>query len=68
MISRNHIIIDPDELEERCMDGKVVIGINKHLEICMMELNGSVSILKDEVYNFLEIHLRYYLLLLLLFY
>jgi exosome complex RNA-binding protein Rrp42 (RNase PH superfamily) len=68
VISRNHIIIDPDELEERCMDGKVVIGINKHLEICMMELNGSVSILKDEVYNFLEIHLRYYLLLLLLFY
>jgi hypothetical protein len=31
------------------MDGKVIIGINKHLEISMMELNGSVSILKDEV-------------------
>ena len=57
MISRNHIIIDPDELEERCMDGKVVIGINKHLEICMMELNGSVSILKDEVYDFLDFNL-----------
>lgn len=49
MIFSKYILVDPNELEERCMDGKLVIGMNKHREICTMQLSGNVLLLKDQV-------------------
>lgn len=31
------------------MDGKLVIGMNKHREVCAMQLSGNVLLLKDQV-------------------
>ncbi len=41
--------MDPTELEERCMDGKLVIGMNRHREVCTMQLSGNILLLKDQV-------------------
>ena len=44
-----YMLVDPTELEERCMDGKLVIGMNRHREICTMQLSGNILLLKDQV-------------------
>jgi exosome complex RNA-binding protein Rrp42 (RNase PH superfamily) len=31
------------------MDGKLVIGMNRHREICTMQLSGNILILKDQI-------------------
>lgn len=31
------------------MDGKLVIGMNKHREICAMQLSGNLLLHKDQV-------------------
>ncbi len=46
---RKYLLIDPTELEERCMDGKLVVGMNKHREISTMQLSGNILLLKDQV-------------------
>jgi len=43
------MLVDPSELEEKCMDGKLVVGMNRHREICTMQLSGNVLILKDQI-------------------
>jgi exosome complex component RRP45 len=45
----NYVLIDPLELEEKCCDGRFIIGMNKHREVCMMQLSGNVLMLKDQV-------------------
>ena len=47
---RKYLLVDPTELEEKCMDGKLVIGMNRHREICTMKLSGNLLLLKDQVY------------------
>lgn len=42
-------MVDPTELEEKCMDGKLVVGMNRHREICTMQLSGNMLLLKDQV-------------------
>lgn len=49
---RKYLLVDPTELEERCMDGKLVIGMNRHREICTMQLSGNILLLKDQVLLF----------------
>lgn len=44
-----YLLVDPTELEERCMDGKLVIGMNRHREVCTMQLSGNVLLLKDQI-------------------
>ncbi len=44
-----YLLVDPNEVEERCMDGKLIIGMNKHRELCMVQLVGNVLLLKDQV-------------------
>jgi len=44
-----YLLVDPSELEERCMDGKLVIGMNRHREICTMQLSGNILLLKDQI-------------------
>ena len=43
------MLVDPNELEEKCMDGKLVIGMNRHREICTMQLSGNMLLFKDQV-------------------
>lgn len=44
-----YLLVDPAEREERVMDGKMVIGMNKHREICMLQVTGQMLMLKDQV-------------------
>jgi len=44
-----YLLIDPTELEEKCMDGKLVIGMNKHRELSTMQLSGNILLLKDQI-------------------
>lgn len=41
--------MDPNEREERVMDGLLVIAMNKHREICTIQSSGGIMLLKDQV-------------------
>ena len=47
--SRKFLLVDPAEKEERVMDGKMVIGMNKHREICTLQMSGEMLLLKEQV-------------------
>ncbi|RNA07885.1 Exosome complex component RRP45, partial [Brachionus plicatilis] len=49
------LLVDPTELEEKCMDGKLVIGMNRHREICTMQLSGNMLLLKDQIKRCVDI-------------
>ncbi|KAI0226826.1 Exosome complex component RRP45 [Lamellibrachia satsuma] len=44
-----YLLVDPNEMEERVMDGKMVIGMNKHRELVTLQLTGSMLLHKDQV-------------------
>ena len=48
-VFRKYLLVDPSEREEKVMDGKMVIGMNKHREICTLHMAGSMLLLKDQV-------------------
>ncbi|CAF0706410.1 unnamed protein product [Brachionus calyciflorus] len=50
-----YLVVDPTELEEKCMDGKLVIGMNRHREICTMQLSGNMLLLKDQIKRCVDI-------------
>ena len=41
---RSMLILDPTDLEERVMEGKLVVGMNPYKEICVLHLAGSCSV------------------------
>ncbi|KAK7097276.1 exosome complex component RRP45-like [Littorina saxatilis] len=43
------LLIDPQEREERVTEGKMVIGMNKHREICMLQVTGQMLLHQDKV-------------------
>ncbi|XP_052077731.1 exosome complex component RRP45-like isoform X1 [Mytilus californianus] len=43
------LLVDPSDKEEKVMDGKMVIGMNKHREICSLQVTGQMLLLKDQV-------------------
>ncbi|XP_044157987.1 exosome complex component RRP45 [Bufo gargarizans] len=43
------LLVDPNEREERVMDGLLVIAMNKHREICTIQSSGGIMLLKDQV-------------------
>jgi len=43
------LLVDPSDKEEKVMDGKMVIGMNKHREICTLQVTGQMLLLKDQV-------------------
>ncbi|XP_060083983.1 exosome complex component RRP45-like [Ylistrum balloti] len=43
------LLVDPTDKEEKVMDGKMVIGMNKHREICTLQVTGQMLLLKDQV-------------------
>ncbi|KAI8798438.1 exosome complex component RRP45 [Biomphalaria glabrata] len=44
-----HMLVDPSEKEEKVMEGKMVIGMNKHREICTLQVTGQMLLLKEQV-------------------
>ena len=48
---RKYLLVDPNEMEERVMDGKMVIGMNKHRELVTLQLTGSMLLHKDQVWQ-----------------
>lgn len=48
-VARKYVLVDANEREERVMDGKMVIGMNKHREICTLQMTGSMLLLKEQV-------------------
>ncbi|XP_020957295.1 exosome complex component RRP45 isoform X2 [Sus scrofa] len=44
-----YLLVDPNEREERVMDGLLVIAMNKHREICTIQSSGGIMLLKDQV-------------------
>ncbi|KAG8454091.1 hypothetical protein GDO86_000651 [Hymenochirus boettgeri] len=44
-----YLLVDPSEREERVMDGLLVIGMNKHREICTIQSSGGIMLLKEQV-------------------
>ncbi|KAH9523114.1 Exosome complex component RRP45 [Bulinus truncatus] len=43
------MLVDPSEKEEKVMEGKMVIGMNKHREICTLQVTGQMLLLKEQV-------------------
>ena len=46
---REHMVLDPTLSEEAVMDGRMIIGMNVHREICAIQMIGGVVILPDQV-------------------
>ena len=46
---RKYLLVDPSLKEEKVTDGKMVIGMNKHREICTLQMTGSMLLMKDQV-------------------
>lgn len=46
---RTYLLVDPNEREERVMDGLLVIAMNKHREICTIQSSGGIMLLTDQV-------------------
>nr|XP_020863937.1 exosome complex component RRP45 isoform X4 [Phascolarctos cinereus] len=44
-----YLLVDPNEREERVMDGLLVIAMNKHREICTVQSSGGIMLLQDQV-------------------
>ena len=46
---RGYVLVDPSQTEETVMEGKLVVGMNIHREICVLGMAGGVAILPDQV-------------------
>ena len=46
---RKYLLVDPVDREEKVMDGRMVIGMNKHREICTLQITGQMLLMKDQV-------------------
>ncbi|XP_014700984.1 exosome complex component RRP45 [Equus asinus] len=44
-----YLLVDPNEREERVMDGLLVLAMNKHREICTIQSSGGIMLLKEQV-------------------
>lgn len=49
IFTRKYLLVDPTDKEEKVMDGKMVVGMNKHREICSLQVTGQMLLLKDQV-------------------
>ncbi|GAB1598430.1 exosome complex component RRP45-like isoform X1 [Argonauta hians] len=44
-----YVLVDPNEKEEKVMDGKMVIGMNKYREICTLQMAGDMLLMHDQI-------------------
>ena len=47
--------MDPSLEEEEVMEGKLVVGMNIHREICVLQLMGGVAILPEQVSSIMSL-------------
>ena len=47
----SYLLVDPNDREERVMEGLLVIAMNKHREICSIQSSGGIMLLKDQVWQ-----------------
>lgn len=45
------MVIDPTEREEIVANGVMVIAMNKHREICLLQMTGDMLLLQEQVYH-----------------
>lgn len=50
-----YILIDPTELEEHVMDGTLVVCMNRHKEVCIIQTTGNASLLREQISRCKEI-------------
>jgi len=43
------MVVDPTDIEEKTMDGKVIVGMNVHQEICCLQMAGKLLLEKEQV-------------------
>ena len=48
---REYLLVDPTLSEEAVMDGRLVVGMNIHREICALQMSGGVALLPELVWN-----------------
>lgn len=46
---RTCLFVDPTELEEKMVEGKIIVGANSHREICALHCSGNILIKKPQV-------------------
>ncbi|XP_029638761.1 exosome complex component RRP45 isoform X1 [Octopus sinensis] len=44
-----YVLVDPTEKEEKVMDGKMVIGMNKYREICTLQMAGDMLLMHEQI-------------------
>ncbi|XP_065890227.1 uncharacterized protein [Dysidea avara] len=51
----DYLLVDPTDKEEQVMDGRLIVGVNEHKEICALHLAGGVAILPEQIIRCFEI-------------
>ena len=49
MYCSEYVLVDPTLSEEAVMDGRMVVGMNIHREICALQMSGGVALLPELV-------------------
>jgi len=50
-LCRKFLLLDPSLLEEKVMDGLLVVAMNKHREICSLHVSGAVTVHQEMVFR-----------------
>ncbi|XP_063074345.1 exosome complex component RRP45 [Engraulis encrasicolus] len=45
----SYLLVDPTNIEEKLMEGLLVIAMNKHRELCFIQSSGGIMLLKKQV-------------------
>ena len=45
----NFMLVDPTQQEQLVADGMIIVAMNKHREVCMIETLGSVLLVLEQV-------------------
>ena len=56
MHCRGYVLVDPSLTEEAVMQGRLVVGMNIHREICVLGMAGGVAILPEQVRTHRIVH------------
>lgn len=43
------LLTDPTKLEENCCDGKLIVAVNKHREVCCTQMSGAIQVNSEQV-------------------
>jgi len=43
------LVVDPTQREQMVADGTMVVAMNKHREICLLQMSGSMLLLQEQV-------------------